>query len=144
MTQIIFIQMFYWTNISLVLFLLLKLKCPGSYILSPCSTASSLVMVHNNFHTSTTVRNTVTCLSDGDGGPLSEQKMYRYNFEHSYEDWPTDLSNSDTFISMTDTYARNIRVVRCLGQLPSMDVTGVMGHSWGERKMYLHSILKIK
>ena len=140
--------MFYWTNISLVLFLLLKLKCPWNlscYILSPCSTASSLVMVHNNFHTSyNTVKNKVTCLSDGDGGPLSEQKMYRYNFEHSYDDSPTVLSHSDTFIAMTDTYFRNIRVVRCIGQLPSMDVTGVMGHSHGEWKLYLHSILKIE
>ena len=94
-------------------------------------------MVHNNFHASYNEMSKVTCLSDGDGATLSEQKMYRYNFLVFSRASSTVVSNTAAHIAMSDTYDINTRVVRCLGQLPSMDVTGIMGCSDGECKLHI-------
>ena len=89
-------------------------------------------MVHNNFHANEKERYKVTCLIDDVGGLMTEKNMYRYNFEKFLITEFTIVRKFNRSIAMRDRVVKNMRVVRCFGEHPGMDVTGIMGISNGK------------
>ena len=112
-------------------------------------TGSSIVMVHNNLHSNNyywqnKISSLITCLPNDRGEILpGDQYFYRYNFDKF-----TDPSHSNKitkgtpFIQTSREYNRNMRVVRCLAEESTLDVTGVLGHTNGKNKLRLSASMK--
>ena len=96
-------------------------------------------MVHNNVHASALtgrkIPYLITCLPNDSGNLLLEdrQSFYRYNYVKYMGNvsYPV-MGRRKTYFHVTALYNKNIRVMRCLANEPTLDVTGLLGQSDGK------------
>ena len=106
--------------------------------------SDALIMVHNNRHadvnawTAADIDPRITCLANDRATQAKDLAFYRWNYRQHPLSAVSSQRTGGAITSKTFTQKvwNNIRIVRCPGDQPSSDVTGVLGRIIGDLRSH--------